>query len=151
MRGSKCHQEVQRKTEKTAISDRSGLNSDPVCYTDSSRMNVRPPRALPDRIWLTLFLRASTIITDYRSRILFPHHQARYGLKTETHKASALGHGRHGTIPIRISILLSRCSRCHSHLRCCLLPFLRCSSDLPDGRASPSLPELDCFASGEQG
>lgn len=151
MRGSKCHQEDQRKAEKTAISDRSGPNSDPVCYTDSSRMNVRPPRDLPDRIELTLLPRASTIITDHRSRILFPYHQARYGFKTETHKASALGHGRHGTIPIRISILLSRCSRCHSHLRCRLLPFLRCPPDFPDGRASPSFPELDCPASGEQG
>lgn len=81
----------------------------------------------------TISVRESSILTNDRRRILLENRQVRNRRTTETNQTSTLGHGRHGAISVRLSIVLSRRGGRHSHLRRCVVRFVCGASDFPHG------------------
>lgn len=110
----------------------------------------------------------SPVVANYRCGIRQQDHQGRLRITAETDKASgttlarsrwgnteanmaiALGYCGHRTIPIRLPLLLSRCSGRHPRLRYHIAHIFSSDPTLFERCSSTRIPQLDGYAGREQ-
>ena len=93
---------------------------------------------------------ARPLLPNNRRRVRLQNHPRRHRRPPQAHQAAALGHRRHGALPLRLPLLLPRRRRRYPMLRCHFTQLLSSPTTVPQRCARASIPKFNYDIGGKQ-